>query len=65
MNQLLTEDRFMRLREVTQKTSLSRTTIYRKIKHGDFPSYVKLGQLSVWRESAINKWMDSVSGQQN
>ena len=36
---------------------LSRTTIYRKILDGTFPSPVKIGKVSVWSVDAIRAWI--------
>jgi prophage regulatory protein len=55
-------DRFMRLPEVEQCTSLSRWTIRRRMADGTFPQSVALGANSVaWRESEIDAWMQNPS----
>lgn len=55
----------LRLKHVTKKTGLSRSTIYRKVdpksKQYDpsFPKRVNLGGLAVgWVESEINRWLE-------
>ncbi|WP_298725744.1 AlpA family transcriptional regulator [uncultured Ferrovibrio sp.] len=49
--------RILRLPEVKRETGLSRATIYRKIKAGDFPAPVELSRNSVgWYESEIAAW---------
>lgn len=54
------EDRFLRLREVKEIAALSRATIYRMMKTGQFPQSVRVGSRAVrWRLSDINAWMDS------
>ncbi|WP_084582975.1 helix-turn-helix transcriptional regulator [Sphingomonas azotifigens] len=51
-------DRFLRLKEVLRRTSLSRATLYRKIQKGTFPKQVRIAtRCAGWRESAINEWM--------
>lgn len=51
-------DRFLRLKEVLNRTSLSRATLYRKIQKGTFPRQVRIAtRCAGWRESAINEWM--------
>jgi len=50
--------RLIKLPEVSNRTSLSKTSIYALIKIGKFPPQIKLGKTSVWLESAIEKWMD-------
>ena len=51
-------DRIIRLRTVLERTGLSRSTVYRKIAEGTFPSQVRISVHGVgWRESAINRWI--------
>lgn len=51
-------ERIIRIRTVQARTSLSRSTIYRKIAEGTFPQQVKLGvHGSGWHESAVNAWI--------
>ena len=56
-------DRILRIPEVVKITGLSRTTIWRRVKSGDFPAPVRLGSLATrsvgWRESQIKQWLDS------
>ena len=52
-------DRIIRLRTVLERTGLSRSTVYRKIAEGTFPSQVRISVHGAgWRESAINRWID-------
>ena len=51
-------ERIIRLKTVLDRTGLSRSTIYRKIAEGTFPSQVKISvHGSGWHESAINRWI--------
>lgn len=51
-------DRIIRLRTVLERTGLSRSTVYRKIAEGTFPSQIKISVHGAgWRESAINRWI--------
>jgi prophage regulatory protein len=53
-----TTDRIIRLRTVLDRTGLSRSTVYRKIAEGTFPSQVRISVHGAgWRESAINRWI--------
>lgn len=53
-------DRFLRLKEVLRRTSLSRATLYRKIQKGTFPKQVRIAtRCAGWRESAVNEWMNN------
>lgn len=50
--------RFLKLKEVMEKTALSRSAIYRKMSDGEFPQSVSLGDRAVaWVESEIDDWM--------
>lgn len=56
-------DRIIRLRTVLECTGLSRSTIYRKITEGTFPSQIKLGVHGAgWRESEIIRWIADPTG---
>ena len=50
--------KFLRIKRVTDKTGLSRSTIYRLEAAGDFPRRVKLSQGTVaWHEEQVDEWM--------
>jgi prophage regulatory protein len=52
-------DKILRMRTVLARTGLSRSTIYRKMKDGTFPSQVHISEHCCgWRESTINCWME-------
>ncbi|WP_218770796.1 AlpA family transcriptional regulator, partial [Vibrio parahaemolyticus] len=51
--------RFLKLKEVIEKTALSRSAIYRKMSEDDFPKSVNLGDRAVaWVESEVDDWME-------
>jgi len=55
-------ERIIRLREVTDKTGLSKTSVYRLANdpNSDFPSAVRLTPATVgWKESLIDAWIQS------
>lgn len=55
-----TDTHILRAPEVCQKTSLSRTTIWRMERAGKFPKRVSLGQNAVgWRSDEIEDWIRS------
>lgn len=55
-----TPDRILRLKTVLERTSLSRSTLYRKMDNGTFPRNFKLSERCAgWRESAINAWLQN------
>lgn len=50
--------KLLRLSDVSSRTCLSRSEIYRRISAGTFPGSVKLGARAVaWRESDIDDWI--------
>ena len=52
-------DKIIRLKTVLARTGLSRSTMYRKIAEGTFPSQVKISVHGAgWRESAVSRWID-------
>ncbi len=52
-------ERFLPLREVLARTSLSRSHTYRLIAEGTFPASVPLGGRVAWLESEISAWQDA------
>ncbi|WP_242139632.1 AlpA family phage regulatory protein [Sphingomonas sp. TREG-RG-20F-R18-01] len=53
-----TPDRMIRIKSVLARTGLSRSTMYRKMQNGTFPSSIKISERCAgWRESAINEWL--------
>ena len=53
-------DRLIRLPEVIQITSISRTQIYRLIAAGTFPKQRRIShKVAVWKESEVAAWIDS------
>lgn len=56
-------ERIMRTPEVVKITGLSKTTIWRRVRSGDFPAPIRLGGLATrsvgWREGEIENWIDT------
>ncbi|MCQ9154725.1 helix-turn-helix transcriptional regulator [Acidomonas methanolica] len=51
-------DRIVRLKTVLARTGLSRSTIYRKIAEGTFPSQIRISVNGAgWHESDLNRWI--------
>ena len=49
----------IRLKQVKEKTGLSRSSIYQFIKEGKFPAQVKLGQrAAAWVDSEVDDWIN-------
>jgi prophage regulatory protein len=58
-------DRLLRLRDVAPLVGMSKATIYRKLKSGEFPRPVLTGGSSVrWRLSNLEDWMASLTRQE-
>jgi predicted DNA-binding transcriptional regulator AlpA len=54
---------FYRLRDVMRISALSRSTIYRRISEGRFPSPVHLGgRASAWPSAELQAWIDDPEG---
>ena len=50
--------RLLRIRQVLEKTGLSRSALYRKIEAQEFPAQVSIGDRSVaWVESEVDEWI--------
>jgi prophage regulatory protein len=51
---------FLRLKQVTALTGMSRSWTYEAIKRGDFPAPINLGARAVaWDADAIAAWQES------
>ena len=51
-------DRIIRINAVMDRTGLRRTTLYRKMGNGTFPSQIRIStRCAGWRESAVNAWV--------
>lgn len=58
MQQVMSEDRYLPVKAVVAKTSLSRTTLWRLGRHGGFPPPVRLSENRVaYSEAAVNAWL--------
>ena len=54
---MLISAQFIRLPQVKEITSLSKSSIYRLMEDGDFPKQVSLGSRSVvWVKSQVEDW---------
>ncbi len=58
--QIATALAILRRKQVQVRTGLSRSTIYQKVKDGDFPAPVALGARAVgWIEAEVVAWLAS------
>ena len=52
--------RILRIKDVSNYTGLSRTTIWRREKNNEFPKRVSLGVGAVgWYEHEVEEWLNS------
>jgi len=51
------EEKFLRLRDVLQYIPVGRTTWYELIKQGRAPRPIKVGHMSLWKASDLQKMM--------
>ncbi len=59
MEQEIQKTNIIRLDEVKKRTALSRSSIYLRIKSGEFPKQISLGGRAVgWVESEIDDWLE-------
>jgi prophage regulatory protein len=47
----------IRLKEVMKRTGLAKTTVYERMRAGDFPKPVHLGTISAWVEDEVAAWI--------
>jgi len=55
-----TVDKLLRINDVSEKTTLAKSTIWLKMSKGEFPKPTKLTPaINVWKESQIDEWINS------
>lgn len=53
--------KLLRINDVSELTTLAKSTIWLKISQGKFPKPVKLSpSISVWKESTIIEWIENL-----
>ncbi|MBK67887.1 MAG: AlpA family transcriptional regulator [Rickettsiales bacterium] len=53
------KNRILRLKEVMDLVGLSRSTIYLKMKLGEFPKSIEISQRCIgWTQSSIEEWIE-------
>ncbi|WP_234701714.1 helix-turn-helix transcriptional regulator [Glaesserella parasuis] len=53
-------ERFLKIDDVVARSGLAKTSIYRRIRSGQFPKSINLGgRRVVWLESELNEWMNA------
>ena len=60
-NGALPPTRMLSLDEVQSRTTLSKTSLWRRVRAGTFPASVSLGgHRRAWREAEVTAWLDSL-----
>lgn len=60
MNDSGRPERILRVREVCERLSISRSTLYAMINNGEFPAGIKITVQRVgWPESVVDNWIRS------
>ena len=58
MRPITTEQRILRLADVTARVGLRKSAIYKMIREGEFPKPVKLtGKAVGWRAREVDDWI--------
>lgn len=47
----------LKLQDIIEITTLSRSTILRMVKKGHFPPHVTIGGTSLWRKADVDQWV--------
>lgn len=56
--------KILRTKQVLGRIGTSRTTLYRKVRDGEFPPGIKLGPNSVgWEEEVVEEWLSNCETQ--
>jgi prophage regulatory protein len=51
--------KLIRIEDVVAKTTLAKSTIWLKIAQGEFIRPIRIGGISVWKESDVDDWIES------
>ena len=52
------EKTLLRMKHLTEKLSLSKSTIWLWIRNNEFPKPNKINGVSVWKKDAIDQWIN-------
>jgi predicted DNA-binding transcriptional regulator AlpA len=53
------EERFLRLPQILRLIPIGKSTLWERVKKGEFPKQIKLGsKISVWKESDVRAYID-------
>jgi prophage regulatory protein len=60
MHGLMEFGNFFTVKQVMERTGLSRSTLWRLVKKGGFPPPIKIGKSARWRESDLDAWEEQL-----
>ena len=52
------EKTLLRMKHLTEKLSLSKSTIWLWVRNNEFPKPNKINGVSVWKKDAIDQWIN-------
>ena len=52
------EKTLLRMKHLTEKLSLSKSTIWLCVRNNEFPKPNKINGVSVWKKDAIDQWIN-------
>lgn len=53
----MSQESLLQIQDVMKRTGIKKSTIYQKIKAGQFPAFIKIGTMTRWVESEISAWV--------
>jgi predicted DNA-binding transcriptional regulator AlpA len=57
---LTSEERFLRIPQILKLIPIGKSTLWEKIKKGEFPKQIKLGpKTAVWKASDVQAYIDN------
>ena len=55
-------DRLLNIQDLTERLGMGRTTIFTKVRNGQFPQPIRFGsKCSRWKESEITAWVEAAA----
>jgi prophage regulatory protein len=55
-----TGDYLLNVTDLKTKLRISRSKLYEMVADGEFPAPIKLGTLSRWHSTTVNRWLDAM-----
>lgn len=58
----MSDDRLLKIRQVCELVSVSKSTIWQRVKAKTFPAPVKVGSGTFWKASDVQNYIKSLGG---